>query len=213
MRDRFQTAFPDADGQIPDVGGSFPRSGERDVRKSRGIRALLLGGMLLLALGCQPQIGDDCIRDRDCSQLGDRICDTTQPGGYCTQFNCNPTNCPQDESVCVAFGNRPSSVPGCDNTGRPSPYVRNFCMKTCSKDDDCRDGYVCLDLNEENRWGADVIEDKPKRTTVCVFPESAAPIEDDRNNQVCTADGAGGALAEGGAGGASSSEEAGGASN
>src|SRR5258705_13828561 len=53
-----------------------------------------------LAVGCSPKIGDKCSVSTDCSVQGDRLCDPTQPGGYCTVFNCEPDRCP-DESVCV----------------------------------------------------------------------------------------------------------------
>ncbi|MFW5740185.1 MAG: hypothetical protein ACOC1F_07450, partial [Myxococcota bacterium] len=53
-------------------------------------------------LGCNPKIGDDCTNSTDCSVSGDRLCDTTQPGGYCTVFNCEPDMCPE-EAQCVAF--------------------------------------------------------------------------------------------------------------
>jgi len=155
----------------------------------------------LLALGaCQRKIGDACRRDLDCSQMRDRICDTTQSDGYCTQFNCSPTSCPKGESICVAFNNTPSTVPRCSNPGRTSPYVRNFCMGICTQDSDCRSGYVCIDMSEENDWGASIIQLNPIRTGVCISPESAETIGPDRQNQVCT--GAGGAgEGEGGGGG------------
>lgn len=173
-------------------------------------KTILLGALGLLVLGaCQPKIGDDCLVDLDCSQVGDRICDTTQPNGYCTIFNCGPTTCPEDESVCVAFSNTPSEVAGCGNLGRTSPYARPFCMKSCEDDGDCRDGYVCLDITEDNPWGADLIEQDPKSTHVCVLPSSAEEIPRDRvsdlEENVCRgpAIGAGGADGGGGAGGAS----------
>lgn len=160
-------------------------------------------GLLALA-ACQPQIGDDCRRDLDCSQMRDRICDTTQLGGYCTQFNCSPTSCPRGESMCVAFNNEPSTVPQCTNLGRTSPYVRNFCMRVCQDDGDCRDGYVCMDMAKDNPFGAVVVQKNPVTTSICVAPQSAEPIGPDRNNQVCTgyggASGAGGDGQGGGAG-------------
>lgn len=175
-----------------------------------GARRRVLGGVVLGLLvlgGCQPKIGDDCLVDLDCSQIGDRICDTTQPGGYCTMFNCGPTTCPEDESVCVAFSNTPSEADGCGNLGRTSPYVRPFCMKSCEDDGDCRDGYVCIDITDDNPWGADLIEQDPKGTQVCVLPTSAAEVPSDRvsglEENVCrgptVAGSAGGAAGAGGA--------------
>ena len=56
-----------------------------------------------LALGCTPSIGDECVTSLDCSQLGDRLCDASQPLGYCTIFNCEPDACPE-EAICMGFG-------------------------------------------------------------------------------------------------------------
>ncbi len=161
---------------------------------------LLLTITAVMQWGCQPKIGDDCIQDQNCSQMGDRICDTTQPGGYCTQFNCDPTSCPEKESICIAFANTPSTVAGCGNLGRTSPYARNFCMRSCEINRDCRDNYICIDLAEENPWGADVIQENPENTKVCVYPQSGVPIAEgapDRANGVCE----GASFASGGAGG------------
>ncbi len=149
------------------------------------LRRLALLVACVATVACQPKIGDDCVSDVDCSSVGDRVCDSTQPGGYCTVFNCDPTSCPEDESVCVAFGDARSVVAGCQNPGKTSPYVRNFCMATCDDDDDCRRDYVCFDMAEENPWSAVVIQRKSKSTKVCVAPYSGAPIPDDRDNGVC----------------------------
>jgi len=73
-------------------------------------------------------------------------------------------------------------------------------MGICTQDSDCRSGYVCIDMSEENDWGASIIQLNPIRTGVCISPESAETIGPDRQNQVCT--GAGGAgEGEGGGGG------------
>src|SRR5687768_17386078 len=67
------------------------------------LRWLAPMALLAAATGCAPEIGDDCTTSIDCSQLGDRLCDTSQPDGYCTIFNCEPDQCPE-EAVCIAFG-------------------------------------------------------------------------------------------------------------
>jgi len=146
-------------------------------RGAGGPRAALGLSLVLLLSGCLPKIGDDCQTDVDCSQIGDRVCDTSQAGGYCTQFNCTPESCPEGEGICVAFGNSPSLVTGCANEARPSPYARSFCMKPCQRDRDCRDGYLCIDLAEENPWAADVTQRPPSETRVCVVPQSASPVD------------------------------------
>lgn len=160
-------------------------------RRPMRIRSLPLSllpralAVLLLLAGCQPDIGDSCSVDSECSQTGERICDTSQPGGYCTIFGCDPTSCPADESICVAFGNVVSTVPGCENPNRTSPYVRNFCMKTCGNRGDCRNGYDCVDMAEDNPWGAAVIQRSPRSTRICIAPMSGDPIPEDRSNDVC----------------------------
>src|SRR6188474_1083103 len=93
--------------------------------------------LLLAATGCAPEIGDECTTSIDCSQQGDRLCDTTQPGGYCTIFNCEPDTCPEDDGVCVAFD--PELDPACRVTddGRWARFERTFCMAECEDNDDC----------------------------------------------------------------------------
>src|SRR5690606_38128452 len=150
----------------------------------RGSRLLVgLGSLWLVA--CQPDIGDSCSVDSECSRTGERICDTSQPGGYCTIFGCSPTSCPSSESVCVSFGSVLSTVPGCDNPNRTSPYARNACMKTCSDSGDCRDDYVCVDMAQDNPWGATVVQSDPKSTKICIAPMSGGPIPEDRANGGC----------------------------
>ena len=60
---------------------------------------------LALALGgaaCGKQIGDDCQTASDCNPNGGRICDLSQPGGYCTILSCDETTCPS-EATCIRF--------------------------------------------------------------------------------------------------------------
>jgi len=94
-------------------------------------------------LGCQPDIGDACKTVADCSLTGDRICDVTSPGGYCTQFNCIPGKCP-DEAVCVGFFTELSNA--CSEPLTDQRFERSFCMKKCSSSSDCREseGYTCM---------------------------------------------------------------------
>jgi hypothetical protein len=146
-----------------------------------------------LLLGCPPKIGNKCTLSTDCSQLGDRLCDSTQPDGYCTIFNCDPDNCP--DAVCVAFD--PTLDPACQNAdqGRWPRFQRTFCMKPCGSDSDCRDQYACVDLSvRENqlRRRAEVVDvfanDGGSGTSVCmalalspdggVIPEDAGATSD-----------------------------------
>ncbi len=86
-----------------------------------------------LAFGCAPEIGDPCTTSVDCSVQGERECDLTQPGGYCTVRSCDPDGCP-DETICVQW--------------RPEPprSAESWCMQRCEDDGDCRvaEGYACV---------------------------------------------------------------------
>lgn len=148
-------------------------------------------GVIAVALGlcgCQPEIGDSCQATSDCTDGTDRICDATQPGGYCTIFNCEPDTCPE-EAVCVAYRLAPAAVAECNDTQDSARLQRSFCMKTCNEQSDCRPGYVCMDLNgaprEENPWAAEVVENYG--ALVCVLPYSGALPEDEHETEVCSA--------------------------
>ena len=104
------------------------------------------------ALGCTPKIGDGCALSTNCSAAGDRLCDTTQPGGYCTVFNCDPGTCPAD-SVCINFGTTLAGSSACAPSQGNSPYQRSFCMASCGSDGDCRSGYSCLNLKGPDQDG------------------------------------------------------------
>lgn len=162
---------------------------------------LLLLGLITLG-GCQRKIGDECVTDLDCSQAGDRLCDTTQPDGYCTQVDCDPLSCPEKESICVAFNNTLSTQGACNIQGQTSPYRRTFCMGTCEKTKDCRTGYSCVDMSKPNDWGASVIQNEPEVTSVCVQNISFVDQEASQSDEVCTGAPRDGSSV-GGAGGAS----------
>lgn len=108
------------------------------------MRDLLKIAFAALLLGCQPSIGDHCFQSTDCSPAGDRLCDTSQPNGYCTIFDCLPNRCPP-EAACVATN---ISVLGCpyDDRHSPSRMSRQLCLKKCQQDSDCRqdEGYACI---------------------------------------------------------------------
>ncbi|HQP36433.1 MAG TPA: hypothetical protein PLI95_14695 [Polyangiaceae bacterium] len=119
----------------------------------------------MLAAGCSPKIGDDCSSSTDCSLRGDRLCDSTQPGGYCTVFNCEPNGCPE-ESQCVAFQSRLDPV--CEDPQTFPRFQRTFCMKRCDDHGDCRGGYDCVNMAAANPWGASVVDSDPEGTKVCI---------------------------------------------
>lgn len=170
----------------------------------------LLVVLSLLAAACRPEIGDPCETSTDCSPTGERLCDITQKDGYCTIFNCEPNECPE-EAVCVRFGDQRSPVEGCDDPLAQGPYARTFCMKACGENNDCRenDGYKCVDPNKA--WNARVLDPFSKVCGIQPLSNPAPVLNEDggtdmpRSNDVCTGDvtpDAGGAGAgAGGAGG------------
>jgi hypothetical protein len=92
---------------------------------------LLYAALFSVAAACAPKLGDPCENATECSANGDRICDTSQPGGYCTIANCESGSC-GDEGVCVRFK---ADAPRLSS---------NWCMLKCDKTRDCdRDDYVC----------------------------------------------------------------------
>jgi hypothetical protein len=135
-----------------------------------------------LAVGCSPKIGDKCSVSTDCSVQGDRLCDPTQPGGYCTVFNCEPDKCP-DESVCVAFNETTCSSPAISRR-----FQRTFCLAGCSSNDDCRAGYQCLDGNDPTRQ---IVDQNPSSRTICAVPASGMTTPPAHDPGVCLAGDAG----------------------
>jgi hypothetical protein len=146
--------------------------------------------LVLVMLGCQPEIGDACNLHTDCSSSGDRLCDPTMKGGYCTIFNCEPGGCPE-EAVCVAYQTVASTEAECRDPASGARLVRTFCMRSCSSDGDCRSGYSCIDLSDGNPWGAEVVETGSRTRKICTIPASiptdpAEPGDPDRREtEVC----------------------------
>ena len=148
-------------------------------------RVALVALSAAFGTGCAPQIGDECETSVDCSQGGERLCDITQPGGYCTVFNCEPDGCP-DDSVCVAFAAQQSSLPECSVGDGLSRFARSFCMASCGSNGDCRSGYDCIDLGVENNPWAAVLVDRDESGKVCISPQVSEPAPADRSSEVCT---------------------------
>jgi hypothetical protein len=126
--------------------------------------ALSLGPAGLLT-ACTPSIGDKCNLSTDCSLNGTVLCDTSQPNGYCTVFNCTGNDC-RPSSTCVLFN---AAIQGCPYTDRtPSRTSRSFCMAPCNHDSDCRtnDGYICADPRQAP-WNA-LILDNIQSQLVCI---------------------------------------------
>jgi hypothetical protein len=117
--------------------------------------------------GCTPEVGDSCALSTDCSSDGTRVCDTSEPGGYCTILNCTGTNlgstCPEYD-ICVQFS---QNVPGCpNNSHEPSPISQTFCMAGCATNSDCRADYSCKSPSGQPWQG--LILDQNQQALVCM---------------------------------------------
>lgn len=177
--------------------------------------------LALSAIGCLPKIGDDCTTSLDCSQQGDRLCDTSQVNGYCTVFNCEPDTCP-DSAVCVAFNHTLDPACGPYDDGSWPRFERTFCVAGCNEDSDCRDGYACIAAVDQ---GGFVVDKEKPRDKVCLVVLSVQPVTTPNIPGVCGpgnpgtlpdpyeppgSGGSGGTGGVGGAGGAGGSGGAGG---
>lgn len=180
---------------------------------------------LALAAGCSPHIGDKCTVSTDCSATGDRICDITEPFGYCTQFNCEPNSCP-DNAACINFGTTLSIgnpiasgdiSAACMSSQGNSPYMRSFCLASCESDSDCRPEYSCIE--PETIGGVKSDYDDFRRGKVCAVARftadpRTADLDGGYSDEVCLGSDAGvstssGGSSSGGAGGVSSGGAAG----
>jgi hypothetical protein len=122
------------------------------------------------AAGCGHSIGDGCSTNTDCSANGDRTCDLSQPGGYCTVEGCDQTSCPSD-SACVRFFptqflSQPCN-PACEDTNPPPVDPINPVVPTstcparmpvceqatnyCSADQTCLPVGLCAPRAQEQR--------------------------------------------------------------
>lgn len=132
------------------------------------VRAGLVVGSIMVGLACGREIGDDCETNVQCSTRGNRQCDLSQPGGYCTVIGCDNISCP-DESLCVRFF--PPQSLRMDRRCDPATEVatpqcnpreicieegfcieprleQRYCMKSCTGDHECRGEYQCRRTGE-----------------------------------------------------------------
>ncbi len=130
------------------------------------------------AIGCGKEIGDSCIVSTDCDPSGLRLCDTStgSKDGYCTIMGCDYNTCPS-EGVCVRFFGGEFENKPCDHTTdgtstfdcsfdelcdlndhcvARSSEVR-YCMRKCSSNGDCRDGYECRTLDLMKAHGGEPV--------------------------------------------------------
>ena len=154
-------------------------------RLSVTVAAAGLAALAMTATACTPKIGAKCVLSTDCSVQGGRVCDDSQPGGYCTVLDCSNNSCP-DEAVCVLFQ---SSVPGCayNDYQSPSRTGRSFCMEHCSKDSDCREseGYVCRNPIDPP-WNATVLDNNQSRGVCIIAPGLLADASANYGAAVCS---------------------------
>jgi hypothetical protein len=130
------------------------------------------------AAGCGHDIGDSCTVSTDCATDGTRECDESSPSGYCTIAGCDYDTCPS-EATCVRFYTGGFTNLTCDPTTEddgesnatdncsidelcslngycvPRSAEVRYCMKTCSSNGDCRDGYECRDLTLQSEHGGE----------------------------------------------------------
>lgn len=130
---------------------------------------------------CQPEIGDSCANAADCSQTGDRTCDTTVPGGYCTEFGCSADTCPS-EAACIGYQSTVSTALECADLQARPRLLRTACMRKCSRNSDCREEYVCVDMTQANAWGA-LLVDGSGSGKVCSLPP---PPQAEGETAVCS---------------------------
>lgn len=131
----------------------------------------------LLAAGCSPKIGDECSTALDCSALGDRLCDITQPGGYCTQFGCQADGCPE-EAACIVFHSEIDPACSDVSAGKFGRFSQTFCMRTCEASSDCRGGYACLRPADRSAVLLDKKKDDPANVRICVAIATVAETPD-----------------------------------
>lgn len=130
---------------------------------------MFVAGTCVLS-ACSKEIGDSCTFSTDCSPNGDRICDNSSIGGYCTILGCDYSTCP-DEAACVRFFTGSFTNKPCDPTVAPDACApddprccsldelcalegqcvprsseHRYCMRKCDSDGDCRGGYECRDI-------------------------------------------------------------------
>jgi hypothetical protein len=118
--------------------------------------------------GCTPSIGDSCALSTDCATDGTRVCDTSEPGGYCTVLNCTGNElgslCP-DNAICVEFF---PNLQGCPVSVRSTSRVAIAeCRNICTSDSDCRTDYYCRSP-QSPPWSGELLD--PNQTALVCLP-------------------------------------------
>ena len=192
---RIKKRFTDTMNQP--LGDPFPlQQGDGALQDPRPLLPRWISfALVAFGVGCTPKIGDECVTALDCSPLGDRLCDSTQPAGYCTIFNCEPDTCP-DEAVCVAFKEVLDPACGSLDDSRFGRFGRTFCMRICEESDDCRAGYECARPIDRTARVVDLEteEDDPQNTQVCLAEAKLPPAQQGPTPGTCIPNEGGGML-------------------
>jgi|HubBroStandDraft_1064217.scaffolds.fasta_scaffold20039_3 hypothetical protein len=156
-------------------------------RVARPLAASPRAALVVLAVaivGCGPKIGDHCLVSSDCATNGSRVCDTSQPDGYCTVFNCMDDSCPNNAACVVLM----PSVPGCpyNDYQTPSRSSRTLCMATCNSDSDCRtdNGYICASPLDAP-WRAIILDNNQSEKVCIVAPPEGTPDGGAEDAAIC----------------------------
>lgn len=134
---------------------------------------VLLGIPFGLSLcACGPKIGDPCENSYECSPQGrDRHCDASfmyKDKGECTIWGCASGGCP-DEATCVTVFDTTFATQRCDprSTGERcgidqvclpdgvcahARQGRSSCRLTCLSEEDCREGYRCVEAGTKGLY-------------------------------------------------------------
>ncbi len=135
------------------------------------MRRILLYFLLVVLVGaCGNEIGDECSYSYDCSPNMERKCDVGQPGGYCLIIGCEPNDCPE-EALCVEFITPCPEGTTTDGSGQSGceqiepNRTREYCLKHCNSDGDCRSEYICQEVED---MGGTVIDTNTSKSKVCV---------------------------------------------
>lgn len=133
-----------------------------------------LSGLAALLSACGHEIGDSCSTSLDCSAQNSRLCDRTQPGGYCTIAPCERGTCPGD-STCVEF--RPTE----------ERLAITYCMRECESDGDCRDGdgYRCTTAQQFSDCQEAKTLDSPSQRFCAATPVRAVSDADFESIPAC----------------------------
>jgi hypothetical protein len=142
--------------------------------------------LLAGASGCARKIGDRCTTNVECSPTGDRVCDPSQPDGYCTQEDCLAGTCPVKEAVCVRFVALTSiacyAEDGSYQCQRDDICIEGFCaplrterracLAVCDDNADCRQGYQCV---HDGVGGSQLVDMDNPDQRFCV-PSTQTPV-------------------------------------